>query len=430
MEPARYREYELDDLADTIGQLEAVQNAVRAEQLEVIAAFIERHGHLVDGMRDPASWLAARANLSLATARRVVEVAVKAPELPALIETFAEGRISWDQLVVLAAVATSETDADLAAEAPGWTYHATMINARALRPVPAKDEVEQHRQRFLHLIRKPDSSVRIRGRLSGEQAEIVHGALNRLADQLPKEGALPDAEPVRRGARLADALVNLCGGEPQLLAQQPARPLVVVHVPAERLADQPSDSCSSDADPTVRSRTGGVSVEPATIGNGWAIADETARRLACDCRWQVIADDPSGRTVGIGRESRRVPPWMARVVNRRDRFRCRWPRCDRTVWLEHHHVGHWANGGLTEPENLVSLCWHHHHLVHEGQWQLTYDVDTDMITLIRPDGQVHAPRPEPDMLTEHTRQWLAQLTGSPPTRPSSHRRSPIRDTAA
>ncbi len=425
MEADRYRDCELDDLAGTIGQLYALTNAVYAELLDVMAAFIERQGHLVDGMRDPASWLAAQVNLSLTTARRVVEVAVKAPQIPALMEAFAEGRISWDQLVVLAAVATSDTDAELAAQAPGWTYHATMVNARALKPVTAKDEVEQHRQRYLQLIREPGATLRIRGRLSGEQAEIVHGALNRLAELLPEEGRLPDAEPVRRGARLADALVNLCAGEPQLLAQQPARPLVVVHVPVERLAsdseaDVPVDGEGGQPTGPSRSEPSRVPVEPATIGNGWAIADETARRLACDCRWQMIADDPSGRTVGIGRESRRVPPWMARIVNRRDRFRCRWPRCDRTVWLEHHHVTHWAYDGFTEPENLVSLCWHHHHLVHEGRWQLTYHVDTDTVTLTRPDGHIHIPRSEPDMLSEHTRNWLTGLTGSPSTRPRTH----------
>jgi hypothetical protein len=51
----------------------------------------------------------------------------------------------------------------------------------------------------------------------------------------------------------------------------------------------------------------------------------------------------------------------------------RWA-CDvrTSVLLEHeghaHHIKHWAWGGPTELDNLVSLCGFHHHLVHEGGW--------------------------------------------------------------
>ena len=31
---------------------------------------------------------------------------------------------------------------------------------------------------------------------------------------------------------------------------------------------------------------------------------------------------------------------------------------------------HWANGGPTELENLISLCHFHHHVVHEGGWNI------------------------------------------------------------
>jgi hypothetical protein len=31
---------------------------------------------------------------------------------------------------------------------------------------------------------------------------------------------------------------------------------------------------------------------------------------------------------------------------------------------------HWADGGLTELDNLVLLCSRHHHFVHEEHWQI------------------------------------------------------------
>ena len=32
-----------------------------------------------------------------------------------------------------------------------------------------------------------------------------------------------------------------------------------------------------------------------------------------------------------------------------------------------HHVTHWAEGGGTDLDNLVLLCWAHHRFVHEGR---------------------------------------------------------------
>jgi Domain of unknown function (DUF222) len=428
MEAGRFDECELDDLAETLGQLRALMTAVHAELLEVISVFAEREGHLYDGMPTMASWLAARANLSFPTARREVDVALRSEEIPALMSAWRDGRLSWDQLVLLAPVSTSETEAELAEAAPGWSYHATMMHARALRPVPSKEAFDQHRDRFVHLRRRRDSTLQIRGRLAGEQAEIVETALNRLVDGLPRPTVdpveTPEGKPEPRDARMADVLVNLCSGEPRILTQNPARPLVIVHVTAEQLADEPPTiDVTGVANERAGSRSGGTGVASssscgqsvgATIGAGWAIAGETARRLACDCRWQVVADDTTGRTVGIARDSRRVPPWLARIVARRDRYRCRWLGCDRMVWLEHHHVVHWANLGETEPENLVSLCWHHHHLVHEGRWQILFDAAADAVTLIRPDGREYRPPEHPPGLTEKTRQWLAALSGAPP----------------
>jgi hypothetical protein len=34
--------------------------------------------------------------------------------------------------------------------------------------------------------------------------------------------------------------------------------------------------------------------------------------------------------------------------------------------VDGHHITHWADGGETALDNLILLCRHHHHLVHEG----------------------------------------------------------------
>ncbi len=53
---------------------------------------------------------------------------------------------------------------------------------------------------------------------------------------------------------------------------------------------------------------------------------------------------------------------------------CAFPGCDRPpAWTEAHHLQHWIDGGPTDLTNLVLLCVHHHHVLHEGDWQIVVE---------------------------------------------------------
>src|SRR5712692_462772 len=55
---------------------------------------------------------------------------------------------------------------------------------------------------------------------------------------------------------------------------------------------------------------------------------------------------------------------------------CSWPGCDRPAsWTSAHHVVHWTHGGSTDLPNLVLLCYRHHWMVHEGNWQIVRSDD-------------------------------------------------------
>ena len=49
----------------------------------------------------------------------------------------------------------------------------------------------------------------------------------------------------------------------------------------------------------------------------------------------------------------------------RDRHRCRAPGCDRTLFLEVHHLKPRRKGGTNKPVNLVTLCSTCHRFMHE-----------------------------------------------------------------
>ena len=56
------------------------------------------------------------------------------------------------------------------------------------------------------------------------------------------------------------------------------------------------------------------------------------------------------------------------------------------------HVIWWRHGGRTDLDNLVPLCTHHHHLVHDDGWQLGLGPNREL-TLTLPDGTVRSTGP-------------------------------------
>jgi hypothetical protein len=66
---------------------------------------------------------------------------------------------------------------------------------------------------------------------------------------------------------------------------------------------------------------------------------------------------------------------------------CAVPGC--TARFDHctiHHIHWWRHGGRTDLANLLPLCTKHHHLVHEGGWQLHLTPDR-VLTITLPDGR-------------------------------------------
>ena len=96
------------------------------------------------------------------------------------------------------------------------------------------------------------------------------------------------------------------------------------------------------------------------------------------------------KAVDVGRSERVVPGATRRALNVRDKG-CRWPGCDRTAsWTAAHHVIHWTHGGLTDLNNLVLLCAHHHWSVHDGGWDLAWAGDRTLLT-VPPRANARAP---------------------------------------
>ena len=59
---------------------------------------------------------------------------------------------------------------------------------------------------------------------------------------------------------------------------------------------------------------------------------------------------------------------------------------------EGHHALHWLDLGETEPDNVLLVCWYHHHLLHEQHWRIE-PLGAGHFNLINPDGERTLLRP-------------------------------------
>lgn len=96
----------------------------------------------------------------------------------------------------------------------------------------------------------------------------------------------------------------------------------------------------------------------------------TIRHLTCTGGYQLISIDSDGSVHGIGSPQRCFTPAQRRAIMVRDGG-CAIPGCTiPAAWCEIHHVDPAENGGPTETDNGVLLCWFHHRTIETSGWQI------------------------------------------------------------
>ena len=114
----------------------------------------------------------------------------------------------------------------------------------------------------------------------------------------------------------------------------------------------------------------------------------TIRRMACCADFIVpVITASNGRSLHLGRESRVANRDQRRALRAMYRG-CAIPGCEaRWQHCDIHHLIWYRHNGLTDIENLLPLCWRHHHSAHEGGWQLSLDQHRNL-TIVYPDGHI------------------------------------------
>jgi hypothetical protein len=300
--------------------------------------------------RDAAEWVQSRDKVSAQTARGEVEVARALELLPAIAEAAADGRLSMEQLVPLAELATPETDAEWATRAEDTAPSELHRLVRRRRVVTPEEMAERQAAKAFRWWRTKDGTgLRLSGEIFDLDAAFAEAVLEHEIETMKPPKGQP-WEP--RGLRGAKGLLAILRRAHEPAAATGAkrgrwRPTVVVHV-------------GSDAQPTV---------------NGMPIDVSTVQTLLDGAKVREVHDDVPLTPV----KGDAIPAALRDYLTGRDAT-CRVPGCGRAFGLEAHHIVPRSWGGRTDKHNVVLVCsTHHHRLIPQGRWVLDGDPE-------QPDG--------------------------------------------
>ena len=92
----------------------------------------------------------------------------------------------------------------------------------------------------------------------------------------------------------------------------------------------------------------------------------------------------------------------------RDQGQCSIEGCRSRYRLQPHHIHQRAHGGNHDPDNLITLCWYHHHVaIH----QMGFQID--------PDSPTHRRRLLPKHNTGPPAGWIKSMIGANSEHPRS-----------
>ncbi len=409
-------------LFDEVRELAGQRNAIDGRLVEIVAE-IDRDGLWgATGARSLPAVVAWKTGVSPRNAEVMVAVAHRIEEFPRCAEAMREGRLSLDQVGVVAEHAADGSDEHYAQFAECATV-TQLRTAVSLEPRPDPEPKPQP-QRSISKTTHEDGSTTYKVRLPKLEAAKVDAALASHQDALvadwkrdhdkdsaassdggaggPVSGRVPEVPPPFPNQ--VDAFMSLveagwdCDVERRPHGQHTT---VVVHLDVER--------------------------DMAALHLGLALTADERAYLLCDATCELWLER-HGQPIGAGRSTRAINRRLRRALEHRDRC-CVVPGCGATRGLHAHHVIHWEDGGVTELHNLVLVCPYHHRLHHKGGITITGPADRLVVTdaagqplsnrsLARPPTTPPPNVPPcPGPTGERSQWWWYQPFQPPPTPP-------------
>ncbi len=338
------------------------RNAIDGRIVEIISEVDRDELWGATGARSVAGLVAWKIGSSSANAHTIATVARRLEEFPRCAAGMREGRLSLDQVGVIAARAGEGSDAHYAELARCATVN-QLRTAVKLEPRPESESEPESRpepqasitktsdEQFTYWrIKLPHTdAAKFDAALASHRDALIteykrdHGSDERASDQAPP---LPNT---------TEAFMRLVeGGWDAEAARRPHghHTTVVVHVDVEQRA--------------------------AALHLGPLLTETDRRYLTCDATCEVWFER-DGQVIGAGRATRLINRRLRRALEHRHPT-CAVPGCGATRGLHAHHIRHWEDGGLTELFNLVLVCPYHHRLHHRGVITITGPADDLIVT--------------------------------------------------
>lgn len=337
-----------------------------------VAAYDRRQGWESWEAKSCAHWLNWHCGMSPRAAREHVAVARKLEDFGLVRGVFLAGELSYSKVRAICRVVEAANEQELV-EIAKLTTASQLDRIVAKMPRPGTDDgAESVAPSQMSWRDNHDGTATISVTVAIEESLVAREAVNsRVTAEIERESAEGESrsEAIERlggiGRLRADTAVALLSSRIDLAQEPEAEVLVVADIDALTGTDD-------DSECTISNRR---------------IPSKVARRLCCDAMVEAAVLGDDGEPVGIGRRSRIVPRSLRRLVLRRDHGMCQFPGCESDRRLHAHHVIHWAHGGPTDLDNLVSLCHFHHGSVHEGGWNMRQAASG--WTFVDPAGVTH-----------------------------------------
>ena len=338
-------------------RLSTLVSSLQGTLSQVVHRARVRGDHLLAG-QSACTWVASTCQISPTAAADRLCVGEQLESMPRVAEALGSGEIGYQAASVICHLQKHVNELEVRIDEEMWIGNARRFSIKDLSGIAAStwhavnpdgfclDEEENFERRQL-FISETAGMYRVDGWLDSEAGAALKSAIEALAKPLGAD----DARTPRQ--RRADALTEMtyhaleAGTMPR---RNGARPHINVNT-------------------TIEGLKGELGAAASELQPGMPVSSKTVQRLACDGTLARILKADSV-VVDVGRATRAVSPAQWRALKARHRT-CAAPGCDRPInWTSPHHVEFWGRGGKSDLHNLLPLCYFHHRLVHEGDWQV------------------------------------------------------------
>lgn len=339
------------------------------------------------GARDAAAWVSHATRAEPATARSDAALARRLEQRPVVAGAMREGRVTPAQARVITTV-LDDLPADLGPQVAYDAETTLVAFAEQFRP----SELRRLARRLLEVVAPEVAEAEEAKRLEEEERRALAKAFLKfqdLGEGLTRFwGLLPTAVAERlkrylqaytspRASRASHTSRDASGERvPQPRAYAQAFAALLELLDPDKLPEHGGETTTvvitMTLDQLLTDLATAELVSSGSASGEVAISAEEARRLACGAGLVPMVLGSKSQPLDVGRTSRLHRPHQRRAIRQRDGT-CRAEGCTIPAgWCEVHHLIPWAEGGGTGVDDGVCFCSHHHHVIHDRRYEVTW----------------------------------------------------------